>query len=176
MGLGPVGWLEVAAAKSGQPFAWAAWAGALVAGVEETDLQSMWDFGFHLGILRQVTDDIQDFWNEDWQEMLAHPHSSLPVCYTAWVLHGQEKANFIQLLEQGDLEYCDKAAQIRRMADGNGARQFTCAVSRMQEDLAENALQKTTRPGWSTQSLRNLLKVMMPCLPPLEHPKASPLE
>ncbi|MEJ2558044.1 MAG: polyprenyl synthetase family protein [Anaerolineae bacterium] len=58
----PNTWLEIAQAKSGELLAWAAGAGALVAGANERALACYREYGSHLGVLLQVADDFNGVW------------------------------------------------------------------------------------------------------------------
>ncbi len=61
----PDGWLAVAAAKSGALFAWAAGAGAAVAGARGSRLEGYRRYGECLGVLLQIADDYNDIWTPD---------------------------------------------------------------------------------------------------------------
>lgn len=79
-------WREIALAKSGEPCAWAAWAGALVAGAGEQTLTGYRKFGRHLGVLLQVTDDLHGVWHPKGVSDLTAGRLNLAVCYARSVV------------------------------------------------------------------------------------------
>jgi geranylgeranyl pyrophosphate synthase len=82
--LDPEGWLEIASAKSGVSFAWAGWAGALVAGDDKGTLARFYEFGLHLGILLQVADDFNGIWGSAGANDLGNTRPNLATCYAPW--------------------------------------------------------------------------------------------
>lgn len=164
----PDGWLEVALAKSGYPFAWATWAGGMVAGASEVDLQAMWMYGFNLGIIRQVTDDIQDIWNGVQVGLPAKSLSCLPFCYISWVLQGSERDNFIKLLSKMDQKDFETISRLREVIDGSGTEFFVNAVVEIHVNQALKALQGTGLSQESLFPLRRLLDVIPSCTTPHE--------
>jgi len=156
----PDGWLEVAKAKSGHPFAWAAWAGGVVAGAGEVDLHALWEYGLCLGVLRQVTDDEQDFWNGEQLGNSPNPLSTLSLCYTAWVLQGSERDSLIELMKRVTQKDLEADMQLRGLVESAGARQFANAVAGTQVNQAQNALQRTSHSQEKLRPLRHLLEEM----------------
>jgi geranylgeranyl pyrophosphate synthase len=171
--LNPDSWLDVASAKSGTLFAWAAQAGAMVAGAPEADHQLMWEYGLHLGVLKQVTDDIQDFWFEDRLIVSSTYQSSLPICYTAWVLQGQDRDDFIELLAKLGKKNLSARNLIREIVEDQGAIRFAKILAKMQYDQGLHALRMAAIPNESSSPLIKLLEVTMPCPPPFEDPKTG---
>lgn len=139
----------------------------MVAGANEADLQRMWEYGLHVGVLRQITDDVQDFWGGKQLGGNSTPHTNLPICYTAWVLQGQERDAFMAVLEKAMKADLACLKQIREMVEVRGAREFVTIVARGQLDQAVTALRRTTRSQESLVPLCNLLEVMLPWLPSL---------
>lgn len=171
--LGPDGWLEVALAKSGHPFAWAAWAGGVIAGAGEDDLHAMWAYGLHLGVLRQVTDDIQDFWNGEKLEISSNPLSCLPLCYAEWVFQNQERESFIKLLDKTNQKDFAAFIQLREFVEERGAKLFANAVAGTQVDQALKAIQIMSLSQQTMLPLWNILEAMTSCLHSYESQKSS---
>lgn len=170
--INPDGWLEVAKAKSGHPFAWAAWAGGIVAGAGEADLHAMWKYGLCLGVLHQVTDDEKDFWDGEQLGDSANLLSCLSLCYTAWVLKGLKRDSFLELMKRATQKNPEALKQLRGLVESTGARLFANAVAGTQTDQAQSALKKTSISQETLLPLRHLLEVMS-CLP-LHAPQKSP--
>lgn len=170
---GPDGWLEVALAKSGHPFAWAAWAGGVIAGAGEDDLNAIWVYGLHLGVLRQVTDDVRDFWNGEKLEISSNPLSCLPLCYAEWVLQNQERESFVKLLDKANQKDLEALTQLREFVEGLGAKLFANSVAGIQVDQALKALQMMNASQQTILPLWNILEVMTSCLHPHESQKLS---
>lgn len=138
----PDTWLEIAAAKSGEPHGWAARAGAFVACAPEEPLRSFHEYGHHLGILIQVADDWKDIWDENGAGVCTRPGSSLPVCYarlTAPEATQQQLQNIIERLERGDTT---AMPQLRQILIAEGAQAYQLVTARLHHSQALQALQR----------------------------------
>jgi geranylgeranyl diphosphate synthase type I len=165
-GMDPDAWLETARAKSGELLAWAAWAGALVAGADRRTLACYREYGCHLGVLLQVADDFHDVWYPTGGSDLAAGQPTLPVCYALSVVQGAERARLAALLDraaQGD-EVAE--AQAREWLIDLGAQAYLLVVARAQYRQALAALQCA---GLSLPGGRQLIALLDGVLPALRY-------
>jgi geranylgeranyl pyrophosphate synthase len=95
------------AAKSGQFFGMACWAGARVNFNDPAKLDCYQEFGRHLGMLIQILDDLEEFENLhaltseiEWRNL----QKALPVIYTLEVVQKPVKAQFIECLNRAHLD------------------------------------------------------------------------
>ena len=81
-------WFDIAAAKSGEPFALACKSGAIIAIDDKDRIDAFSKFGHRLGVIIQIQDDVQDFINEDLivEENKKTRRFSLPISYALEVL------------------------------------------------------------------------------------------
>lgn len=163
-GADPDTWLEIARDKSGRLLGWAAWAGALVAGADESTLSSYHDYGCHLGVLLQVADDFNGVWSPDSTCDLATGHPILPVCYALHVAEGKERDRLEVLL--GRAAQGDRAAeaQAQQLLIDLGAQGYTLVVAKVQHQHAVLSLRRAGCVSPADQRLVALLDRMMPAL------------
>ena len=81
-------WWEIAGAKSGTFLGLICWVGGRVAGAQKEQLELYHQYGYTLGLLDQIRDDLTDLWSGDTQSSdLQHAHNcGLPVAYALAVL------------------------------------------------------------------------------------------
>lgn len=95
------------AAKSGEFFGMACWAGARVNQGDPAKLDCYQDFGTHLGLLIQILDDLEEFKNLhnlntelEWKNI----RKALPVIYTLEVVQEPVKTQYIDCLNRAHLD------------------------------------------------------------------------
>jgi geranylgeranyl pyrophosphate synthase len=161
----PETWLDIARTKSGSLLAWAAWAGAWLAGGDEPTLAGYAKYGSHLGILLQVADDFNGVWGAEGMSDLVSGQLSLPVCYALSILEGQARNDLVALLERavGGDKTAEETAQQQLI--GLGAQGYLLVVGRLhrQEALAALHSVKSTSPQ-SQQALVTLLSQVLPAV------------
>lgn len=161
----PDGWLIAARTKSGEPCAWAAWAGALVAGANERALANFRNFGLHLGILLQVADDFNGIWRPSEFSDLRSGQLNLAVCYARFVAQGEQK-NFLETLLTNAISGDDTAeSEIPQFLTGIGSQAYLLVVGGEQRQQALSALQRNDRPY---PALVSLLDHIWPILADVE--------
>lgn len=136
----PDAWLEIAGAKSGELLAWAAWAGALIAGADEHTLACYREYGYRLGVLLQVADDFNGVWCLDGTSDLAAGRPTLPVCYALLVARPKQQECLIALLKQASQGSGAAEAQARQLLTDLGAQSYLLVVGRVQYQQAVAAL------------------------------------
>jgi len=96
---------RIMAAKSGSFFQLAAWAGARCATSDENILSLMESFGYSLGMMLQLNDDLQDFRQKGTSGDLASGQATFPAYYALSVASPPERERLRNLLQRaaGDL-------------------------------------------------------------------------
>jgi geranylgeranyl pyrophosphate synthase len=159
--LDPDGWLEVAGAKSGAPFAWACWAGALVADGDDRTLACFHEFGLHLGILLQVADDFNGIWGSAVANDLGNTRPNLATCYARLVTVGKAHCDLETLLQKAARGDDEAHARVRHRLVELGAQAYLLVVGRHQHQQALAALQES---GYLCAPLVALLDRVWPAL------------
>ncbi len=158
----PAGWLDIARSKSGEPCAWAAWAGALVSGAAQRKLSAFRDYGLHLGILLQVADDFGGVWQPTDRGDLRSGHLNLACCYAGLVASGEQRVlleGLLQLTRQGNVE---AESQLQDALTNLGSQVYLLVVANEHRQKARAALQKI---GIVDGPLISLLDQVWPALP-----------
>jgi hypothetical protein len=164
----PDTWLEIALAKSGEPFAWAAWAGALVAGAGEQTLTDYREYGRHLGVLLQVADDFGVWHPKGVGDLAAGRRCTqrrctqrlnLAVCYARSVMETEERSRLETLLAQAARGDSAAEAQARQWLIDLGAQSYLLVVARVQYQQAMMALQNA---NCSSPQLAAVLDHLLP--------------
>lgn len=140
--MSPDEWLAVAEAKSGALLRWAVEAGALVAGARRALATALGEYGWRLGILLQLADDLTDCWRGGDDSDLAAGSLTLPLCYALWVASDDEQRRLAQLLlarRQGDQA---AASQLGQMLIDMGAQAYLLTVALAQRAQALAALDR----------------------------------
>ncbi len=161
----PDGWIIAARAKSGNPCAWAAWAGAMVAGVDKQALADSHKFGLHLGILLQVADDFNGIWRPSKFSDLRGGQLNLAVCYARLVAKGEQKGCLETLLKNAIGGDDTAESEIRQFLTGIGSQAYLLVVGDEQRQQALSALQRNDRPY---PALVSLLDQIWPILVDVE--------
>ena len=166
----PEAWLEIALAKSGELLAWAAWAGALVAGAGGHTLACYHKYGYHLGVLLQVADDFNGVWHPEGVSDLDAGRLTLPVCYALSVAEAEERDRLKALLKQTTQGDDAARAQARQLLTDLGAQAYLLVVGRVQHQQAVEALRSANRTSPAGQQLFALLDQVLPALSAVEGP------
>jgi geranylgeranyl diphosphate synthase, type I len=164
----PDRWLAIARTKSGALLAWAAWAGGLVGGADEAQLDHFWTYGELLGVLLQIADDFVGIWQPERNSDLVTGQLSLPVCYALSVAAPPERDTLLGLL--ADAAAPDKQAQARQCLTELGAQAYSAVMARVFQQQALAALQQIDPSQERTQSLALLIEDVFPRL---EHAKPT---
>jgi len=161
-------WIRTARAKSGELLGWAAWAGAIVGGARESVASSFREFGVHLGILLQISDDFGDFWSRSNPKDLRSGRITLPANYMLVMSAGAERAQIIDLVKRSGLGDQDAQEILFRTSIELGAQKYVLAVAWIERQKAYNALKLACPNGNRAQELMALLNEVFPALPEIE--------
>ncbi len=160
----PKSWQEIAAAKSAEPFAWAAWAGALVAGSSQPTLACYRKYGYHLGMLLQIADDFRGIWGSKEASDLQLGCINLPLCYAFYVASAEERVFLEQFLAQVARGDSASEARVRDVLISLGAQKYLLVVARAQYQEAVAAIESARCLSPFDQHLIALLAKAMPAL------------
>lgn len=160
----PDAWFEIARAKSGEFFAWAAWAGARVANAPENVLACCWTFGVCLGTLLQIADDFNDVWLSPRLSDLTTGALSLPVIYARFVSDKATQTHIDQLLSQAQSGDRDAEEMIRKILIEIGAQNYLLVAARAEYLQAVAALEQINSTDESGQALLALLDQILPAI------------
>jgi geranylgeranyl pyrophosphate synthase len=160
----PDDWLEAARAKSGVLFAWASWAGALVAGTNQEVLEGFWKYGLHLGILVQIADDYNGIWGSPLKSDLSAYRVTLPISYAHFVANNDEREILLGLLREANLGNTDIISKGQDMLSALGTQKFILAAAQVQRNEAVDAICHCCLSELSSQKLITLLDKAFPAL------------
>lgn len=169
----PDDWLEVARAKSGVLFAWASWAGALVAGANQEVQDGLWKYGLRLGILVQIADDYNGIWGSPFQSDLFAQRATLPVSYAFFVANNDERDFLKSVLREANQGNPDVLSKERSLLTALGAQKFILAAAMVQRQEAITAI---GRIGLSNLASQNLITLLDKVFPALVHLPFTPHE
>lgn len=160
----PETWLQIALAKSGNLFGWAAWAGAFSLDASE-ELQSHYcEYGSHLGVLLQVADDFNGIWGPGDSNDLVSGHLNLAVCYGRYVTSGDRTPSLNTLLQAAFEGDASAKLDVQKLLIELGAQAYLLAVARIQYDRAIAAIQRTQAAPSAETQLVDLLKQVFPAI------------
>jgi geranylgeranyl pyrophosphate synthase len=155
---------EIARDKSGAFFQVACRCGARLAAAAPERLEGFSRFGQHLGILKQILDDLEDIQPpggprplRPWPEIA----SSLPVVYAMSVLPQEQRA-LLQLSLQNTLTSQPAAQEAYHLLEKSGAALYLSIEIERQRDQAIDAIQKATARPEDSQQLIELVQMLAP--------------
>jgi len=112
---------QVAETKSGSFFDLACFAGARIASDDPYVLSGFSEFGRHLGILLQISDDTKDVWSLISQQNIRinHPFCLLPIVYTMSVSSPEKCSLLSEVLQAEELDQ-DSISVVRTLLEESG--------------------------------------------------------
>ncbi|MDD5369610.1 MAG: polyprenyl synthetase family protein [Anaerolineaceae bacterium] len=164
MQLSPDEWLRIVQAKSGELFAWASWAGAVLAGANKKVQSYFWEYGMHLGILVQIADDFAGVWGPSGSEDLAAYRVTLPISYAQFVAKDEEQELLAQALQKAADGIPQSAITARDVLTGLGAQKFMLATAWIQ---VQKALSVSFPTSLSSTAIRQLTQLLYSTFPAL---------
>ena len=161
--LTPDNWLEIARDKSGILFAWATWAGGLLAGLNSDQLFALWEYGLRLGVLIQIADDYNAIWSTSKMDLF-DSLTALPICYAYYVANENERDLLMQLINHPQNQEIENALQkMHLLLSSLGTEKFILAAAQIQRQEAVDALARNFSKT-SVQPLISLLDRAFPIL------------
>jgi len=146
-------YFSIAGAKSGEFFALACRAGALL-GTDEVAPYS--EFGYNLGVLIQMCDDFEGIWNPQGRSDLAAGRRTLPVIYALTVAPPGVRDRLEWLLVQATSQR-EAEEEARRIITELGAPHYLLIEAQIRRQRAEMALRST---GSSSPAHRQLIALL----------------
>ena len=120
------------------------------------------EYGFHLGLIIQVGDDIAGLWSRDgYRSDIAQKKWSLPVAYTMDVSSISQRNHLQNYLERAGTDLSAEETA-RQMIMGSGALLYLTAEAERHRLLAGEALKKAT---CREEARRKLIKILDDCTP-----------
>jgi geranylgeranyl pyrophosphate synthase len=122
-------WWQVAEAKTGSFFSLACRSGARLATTDTEKIAAFSDYGFHLGLVLQVHDDLEDLqllMAEGTTEMPSDIQRSLAFTYAVNVLPETEKNRLQELIEANSYQQ-ERINQVLDLLDSSGAGLYLLA-------------------------------------------------
>ncbi|MCL4263620.1 MAG: polyprenyl synthetase family protein [Anaerolineae bacterium] len=151
-------WWEIAGAKSGVFLGLICWAGGRVADAPPAQLELYHQYGFTLGLLDQIRDDLADLWSGDTQRSdLHHAHNrGLPLAYALAVLPDDKRQRLLATLhEVGDSAEAEQMVHNLIIKSGAGVYLNVQSIRLHQQGLA--LIAQMGLPDETGQKLTDLL-------------------
>ena len=146
-------YFSIAGAKSGEFFALACRAGALLGTAKVAPFS---EFGYNLGVLIQMCDDFEGIWNPQDRSDLAAGKRTLPVIYALTVAPPGAREHLERLLVKATAER-KAEEQARRIVTALGAPHYLLIEAQIRRQRAEAALRSTGSPSPAYCQLMALL-------------------
>lgn len=149
--------LKIAGAKSGSFFSVACYSGAILEMNDPDQLNYFSSYGYQLGMIVQIEDDISDFWDRDGRNNdLALGKWNLPVAYALEVLPVEETHRLKELLVEARTDQAAEEAA-RQIILGAGAILFSDLEVIKRYRMAEIAAQRLHISPSGRQTLLDIL-------------------
>ncbi len=156
---------RVARAKAGEFFALACRAGAMLGTRPQTEVDIYATFGYHLGLLVQLGDDLRALWQPRGRGDLNTAGRTLPVVYALTVASPQAKARLYALCSLLRHAPDDSALrELQAMLADLGALHYVTWQAGRQHYLAFEALLSSARPVVAQHELLRLLDAAFPAV------------
>lgn len=157
------GYCQIVAAKSGGCFALAARAGARCATQDPAQIARFDRFGYNVGILIQIADDLYGFRRPAGQGDLAAGQRTLPVLYALTVASPPERARLERLLARAAADAKAGAeAEARQLIAALGAVAYLLAEMARYRRRALAVLEPGSKAGPACKPLRDWLAHLQP--------------
>jgi geranylgeranyl pyrophosphate synthase len=153
----------VAGAKTGEFFGLACRAGAMLGTDDQAEIDIYGSFGYRLGVLVQLGDDLQALWKPRDRGDLITAGRTLPVVYARTVAPSTTRDQLHTLLRS---LWDDPGAlrQLQTMLADLGALHYLMLQAGSQHHLAHEALLSSTRPSVAQHELSRLLDEAFPAV------------
>lgn len=150
---------QIAGAKSGVFMGLICWAGGRVADAYPEQLELYRQFGYNLGLLDQIKDDLADLWSNEsyFSDLQNGRYGSLPVAYALSVLPDDERQKLLMYLANShDTPEAEK--QTRELIIRSGAGVYLTVQSAYYFRQSQQLLEKMALPANIHIKLNTLLE------------------
>ena len=150
-------WWQVAEAKSGSFFSLACRCGAILANDDPIKVSDYSDFGFHLGMMIQIRDDIEDLKIFLESELPVNLQRSLAVAYALEVLPEADKSQLEELtaIRNHEPEMADRIIEILNLS---GAGLYMLAEMERHYELGMTSLKNADPHSPAGENLAALIR------------------
>jgi geranylgeranyl diphosphate synthase type I len=154
---------RIAASKGGEPLSLACRAGAMLGTQPQTQVDIYATFGYHLGVLVQLGDDLRALWTPRGRGDLTTAGRALPVVYALSVASPEARAHLRSLLHRAPDDPAVLHELQAALAD-QGALHYLTLQAGKQHHLAREALLSPARPAVAQHELLRLLDAAFPAV------------
>ncbi len=160
---------EVQGAKSGEFFALICRTGAMLGDASDDEIAACATFGYNLGVLVQVGDDVRDLWRPRSPRDLATARCTLPVVFALSVVDTDARRRIERLLDHVSeddsvIEDGNVLAELQRALAESGAAHYVTVQAGMYYLRARQALQSLPRPSETQHEMLQLLALVFPAI------------
>ncbi|MCA9971028.1 MAG: polyprenyl synthetase family protein [Anaerolineales bacterium] len=149
---------QIAGAKTGTFAGLICWCGGRVACADAQQLARYQAFGYNLGLLDQIGDDLADLWASDaaHSDLRAAAGRGLPAAYALAVLPPAERARLRALLAQSQADPASEQ-EARQVIIASGAAVYLTAQTMLYRQESERLLAEMGLPEAASRQLHALL-------------------
>lgn len=154
---------KIAEAKSGHFFALASRSGARLATDDQQLVDTMSQFGFHLGMLIQIGDDLSGLWSttEDFSDLRDPDRWTLPIAYAMSTASPEDRKLLAAALQAAKSDPVTEA-QARSLIIKSGAVLYLMAEARRHYQRAKTLLLQLASTTLACDALLALLQAYLP--------------
>lgn len=153
---------QIAEKKSASFFSLATYSGARIATRNRRILKEFEQYGYHLGLLIQLLDDLEDIYKWLRSDLTGqHLSSCLPFIYLIEVLPETEKKLLVEYLVEGMNDHSKKTSVIDTL-DKNGAVLYLFSEIERHSSLAISSLEKTGARSPAKEKLHQIINQLIP--------------
>lgn len=163
-------YLEMIKRKSAVLVAASAKIAGIIAGVPESELENLWNYGLNLGFAYQLNDDLASIWGKAGStgkveaKDLEERKKTLPIIYLYGKLNENAKKRFATLYgKTGQLTH-DEISEIKSLLDEKDADEYVWIEIQKYLKASEEAVNKLNISTENKQLLLNINKALIPNL------------
>lgn len=149
---------QIVGTKSGVFVGLICWAGGRVANAKPEQLELYRQFGYNLGVLDQIRDDLADLWADEshHSDLRNANHYGLPITYALSVLPKNERQKLLAYLE--NVKELEAEKKARELIIRSGAGAYLAVQSACYYQQSQQLLAQMTLPAKALNNLTILLK------------------
>ena len=156
-------YLRGAGTRRGRLLALACHAGALLGTDDQTEIDRYTTFGYHLGVLVQVADDLQALWKPRGRSDLLTAGRALPVVYALSVAAPEGREHLHHLLANAP-DSAEARHELLVELARLGALHYVALQGGLRHQLAREAILSAPRPTAAHEELIGLLEAAFPAV------------
>ena len=149
---------QICGAKSGAFIGLICWAGGRVANANQEQLELYYQFGYNLGLLDEIRDDLADLWADDFHhsDLQNSQHYSLPIAYALSVLPEDKNQKLRACLQHKSFDP-DIEIMARELIVQSGAGVYLTVQSTYYFQHSQQLLEKMDLPEEALHKLKTVL-------------------